>query len=321
MNQATMKKVWLCGFCLLLCAGCTSAPPSRADNPDSHTAPAPVTASTNTEDDLSNRIEQLSRAAQGRVGVTATVLETGETVTLNGDRQFPMQSVYKFPIGMAVLAQVDQGKLQLEQRVRVETSDFVSELQHSPIRDENPQGVELSLAELLKYMVSESDGTACDVLLRVIGGPEVVTEYLQGLDVNDIVVADTEKEIGQDNAVQYRNYATPDAAVALLRAVQEGRGLSESSRALLLRLMTETPTGPNRIKGLLPKGTVVAHKTGSSGTVEGMTAATNDVGLVTLSNGQHLAIAVFVSDSTADDATREKVIAEVARAAWDQWSR
>lgn len=232
-----------------------------------------------------------------------------------------MQSVYKFPIGMAVLAQVDQGKLKLDQQVRVETSDFVSDLQHSPIRDENPQGVELSLAELLKYMVSESDGTACDVLLKLVGGPEVVTQYLRDLGVNGIVVANTEKEIGQDKAVQYRNYATPDAAVVLLRALYEGQGLSESSQALLLRLMTDTPTGLRRIKGLLPDGTVVAHKTGTSRTVDGVTAATNDVELVTLPNGRHLAIAVFVSDSRANDAIREEVIAKVTRAAWDKWSK
>ncbi|HEY9660164.1 MAG TPA: class A beta-lactamase, subclass A2 [Allocoleopsis sp.] len=308
----------------LLTVGCAGNNFSaRVDNPGSQTnalAEVVATSPSNTNA-LRDRIAQIAQAAQGRVGVTATVLETGETVTLNGDQQFPMQSVYKFPIGMAVLAQVDQGKLSLDQRVGVEPSDFVSDLQHSPIRDEYPQGVELSLAELLEYMVSESDGTACDVLLELVGEPEVVTQYLRNLDVNDIVVANTEKEIGQDKTVQYRNYATPDAAVALLRVLQEGQGLSDSSQTLLLRLMTETPTGLQRIKGLLPDGTVVAHKTGTSRTVDGVTAATNDVGLVTLPHGQHLAIAVFVSDSTADDTIREEVIARIARAAWDEWSQ
>jgi beta-lactamase class A len=315
--------MWLCVFCLsLLTVGCTSNNSSnRADNKDSQMNAPEEVVTSNRNDELRAQIEQISHAAQGRVGVTATVLETGETVTLNGDQQFPMQSVYKFPIGMAVLAQVDQGKLSLDQRVRVEASDFVLDFQHSPIRDEYPQGVELSLAELLEYMVTESDGTACDVLLKLVGGPDVVTQYLLNLGVDGVVVANTEKEIGQDNAVQYRNYATPDAAVTLLRTLHEGQGLSESSQALLLRLMIETPTGPQRIKGLLPDGTVVAHKTGTSGTVDGVTAATNDVGLVTLPNGQHLAIAVFVSDSTANDTIREEVIAKVTRAAWDEWSK
>ena len=117
----------------------------------------------------------------------------------------------------------------------------------------------------------------------------------------------------QDPAVQYRNDATPDAAVVLLRAFHEGKGLSKSSQALLRRLMIETSTGKKRIKGLLPNRTVVAHKTGTSATVKGVTAATNDVGLVMLPNGQNLAIAVFVADSTAEAAIREQMIAKVTR--------
>ncbi len=318
-----IKKAWLYNtFCLfLLTLGCTSVNSSNRENtPNKETsAPSGITISNaDRTKELRDRIEQISQAAIGRVGVKATVLETGESVTLNGNQQFPMQSVYKFPIAMAVLAQVDQGKLKLDQKIRVEASDV---LQGSRILDEKSQGMEFSLAELLKYMVSESDNTASDVLLRQLGEPIIVTEYLRGLGVNDIVVANTEKELGQDTAVQYRNYATPDATIVLLRAFHEGKGLSKSSQALLLQLMTETTTGSKRIKGLLPDGTVVAHKTGTSSTVNGVTAATNDVGLVTLPNGRHMAIAVFVSDSGANDAVREEVIAKVAKAAWDEWSK
>ncbi|MBE7385969.1 MAG: serine hydrolase [Leptolyngbya sp. SIO1E4] len=109
--------------------------------------------------------------------------------------------------------------------------------------------------------------------------------------------------------------------MVLLRALHEGQSLSDVSQALLLQLMTETPTGTQRIKGRLPNDAVVAHKTGTSRTVDGITAATNNVGLVTLPNGQNFAIAVFVSDSTADTTTREGVIAQVARAAWDEWNQ
>ncbi|MFD2571854.1 class A beta-lactamase, subclass A2 [Spirosoma soli] len=268
---------------------------------------------------LRNQIEQLTQRAQGRVGVAATVLETGESVTLHGDEPFPMQSVYKFPIGMAVLHQVDQGKLTLTQTIRVDKSEYVSERQHSPMRDKYPNGTEASVSDLLRYAVSESDGSASDVLLRIVGGAPVVMQYLQSLGIKDIQVVNTEKEIGSDNAVQYRNWAKPTEAVALLRVLQEGRGLSKASRTHLLRLMIESPTGPKRIKGLLPAGTVVAHKTGGSGTIDGVTAATNDVGIVTMPSGQHLAIAVFVSDAKADTATREEVIAEITKVVWDTW--
>ena len=87
------------------------------------------------------------------------LIETGESVSFNADQRFPMQSVYKLPIGMAVLHRVDRGELKLEQKVRVGRSDFVGAGQHSPIRDRHPRGTELSAGELLRFMVSESDGT------------------------------------------------------------------------------------------------------------------------------------------------------------------
>lgn len=281
-----------------------------------------VTKTTNAQDqELQNQIEQIASAAKGRVGVAAVVLETGETVSLSPHDHFPMQSVYKLPIGMAVMKQVDAGKLKLEQKVRVTKNDFIGRNQHSPIRDKNPNGVEMSVGELLRFAISESDGTASDVLMKLAGGPGVVQAYLSELKITDMIVLNTEKELGQDQQVQYRNWASPEAAVALLRALHERRGLSESSQTLLLKVMIESTPGAKRLKGLLPVGTVVAHKTGTSGSRNGATAATNDIGIVTLPNGRHVAIAVFVSDSPADEATREGVIAKVAKAVWDKWSK
>src|SRR2546422_9065038 len=103
--------------------------------------------------------------------------------------------------------------------------------------------------------------------------------------------------------------------------MHERQGLSESSQALLLKYLTESTLGQKRLKGLLPAGTVIAHKTGTSGTQKGITAATNDIGIITMPNGNHLAIAVFVSDSAVDEATRENVIAKIAKAAWDSVTR
>ncbi len=268
---------------------------------------------------LRNQIEQIAQAAQGRVGVAATVLQTGESVDLHGDGQFPMQSVYKMPIGMAVLHLVDQGKLRLTQKVHVEPTEYVSERQHSPLRDKFPEGIGVTVRELLRYAVSESDGSASDVLMRLVGGPQIIMNYLKTLGVTGVVVANTEKEIGSDNAVQYRNWARPNQAVTLLAALQKGRGLTASSRAVLLQFMTNTPTGLHRLKGRLPAGTVVAHKTGTSQRLDGVTAATNDIGLITLPNGHHVAIAVFVADAKADETTREGIIANIARVIWNNW--
>lgn len=301
---------------------CSSPTTTQNDNPSAK----PVASQATKKDEVRSReleaqIGQIAAEAKGHVGVAAVVLETGDVVALNGRDHFPMQSVYKLPIGMAVLRQVDEGKLKLDQRVRVEKSDYLRPGQHSPIRDNNPKGVELSVAELLRYAVAESDGTASDVLLKLVGGAAAVGKYLGEIEVGDLIVANSEKEIGSDWETQYRNWASPEGATALLRALHEGHGLSEQNQALMMKLLTESTPGAKRLKGLLPKGTAVAHKTGTSGAQGGITAATNDIGLLTLPNGKHVAIAVFVSDSPAEEATREAVIAKVARAVWDSWGK
>jgi beta-lactamase class A len=127
--------------------------------------------------------------------------------------------------------------------------------------------------------------------------------------------------MSRDLLVQYTNFTTPRAAVALLAALQSSPRVPQRSRAILLTEMTNSTPGAKRLKGLLPAGTPVAHKTGTDGTIDGMTRATNDIGIITLTGGRHLAIAVFVKDSTADEATRESTIARIAKAVFDAWGR
>jgi len=296
-------------FCAAL--ACFSACGS-SDVPAAALACAPET--------LAKQFEDIASVTKGPVGAAAMLVETGDIVVLNGKQQFPMQSVYKLPIGMAVLHRVDNGTLKLDQKVKVAPEDLVPPALRSPIRDKYPRGVELTVLELMRFMMVDSDGTACDVLLELIDGPEQATKYLRGLGVEGIVVATSEKAMAESDDVQYRNWSTPEAMVELLKLLQEGRVLSAASRQLLLQLMIETPTFPGRIKGLLPGGTGVAHKTGSSGTKNGLSRATNDVGLITLPGGNQLAVAIFVSDTRADDATRQAVIAKIARASWDCWT-
>ncbi|HVF42383.1 MAG TPA: class A beta-lactamase [Pyrinomonadaceae bacterium] len=274
-----------------------------------------------TPERLRARMEEIAKETGGPVGAAAVIIEGGRAASFNGSQRFPMQSVYKLPIGMAVLREVDRGRLSLAQKIDVRPEDLVPERLHSPLRDNNPRGATFTLRELIRLMISESDGTASDVLLGLAGGPEKVSAYLRGLGVGGVVVATTERAMAQgDDQVQYRNFATPESMLTLLRALQEGRGLSRAGRNLLLDFMLKSTPGPRRLKGMLPAGTPVAHKTGTSSTTEGVTRATNDVGVVTLPDGRHMAVAVFVSDTKADADVREGVIAKVARAAWDCWA-
>lgn len=269
---------------------------------------------------IESEIKKIANDAQGRVGAGLMLAETGETSWLNADEKFPMQSVYKLPIAMATLAKVDEGLISLDSMILVKKDDFITKKQYSPIRDQNPKGnFYMKVRDLIRYAVSQSDGTASDVLMRLCGGSKAIMKYLSGLGIKNIHVINTEKQMGLDNSVQYKNSSTPREAIRLLYLIYKGGLFKKETEQLLLDDMTNLLTSSKRIKGLLPKDTKVAHKTGTSGTENGIAAATNDIGIITLPNGKHLIVAVFVSDSKAPEDVREGVIARIAKAGWDKY--
>jgi len=272
---------------------------------------------------LTDRFAELAKTCQCRLGIAAQPVEGGETYELNGGERFPMQSVYKLPISMAVLDQVERQTLTLTQTVTFTASDMAGVGFHSPLRDRYPTGgVSVGVRDLIRAAIVDSDGIASDALYRLAGGGERITAYLRAIGIQDMDVVATEREMFEDRTrmTQYRNSTTPRAAIALLRALHDGRGVTPAAREMLLKDLTESVPGAKRLKGLLPAGTPVAHKTGTDGTFNGMTRGTNDVGIITLPGGRYLAIAVFVKDSTASEAVREGTIAKAARLAFDAWT-
>jgi beta-lactamase class A len=223
-----------------------------------------------------------------------------------------MQSTYKFPLAMAVLHQVDKGKLTLNQKVHVNKTDIRKTW--SLIQEKYPDGnVDIPISELLKYSVSISDNIACDMLFRAIKGTAVADQYVKQLGVKNMAIKATEKEMAASWNVQYTNYSTPYAMVQLLDIFYSRKELSATSTDFLMDLMIQSSNSAKRIKGSLPPEAIVAHKTGTSGTnKEGLTAATNDIGIVTLPDGKHFAIAVFVSDSKEPMENNEKIIALIS---------
>ncbi|MBP6004428.1 MAG: class A beta-lactamase [Pyrinomonadaceae bacterium] len=300
----------------------------RIDIPTEFPTPEPPPKSTplpkielKPDAELTTQIAKIAEVAKGKVGVAAVVVETGQFAGLNAEQQFPMQSVYKLPIAMAVMEQIKRGELALDEKIGVSKEDMVRAGQRSQLRDANPNGGEFTIRELILLSLVESDGTASDVLMRVAGGAVEIQAFLTQIGIRDIKVVNSEKEIGRDWETQYQNWATPLAAVELLRGMREWSGESDvdEKELVLHRFMIDSVPGTKRLKSELPKGTVVAHKTGTSGTQNGITAATNDIGIIWLPNGKHLAIAVFVSDSQADEKTREAVIAKITKAIWEKW--
>ena len=181
---------------------------------------------------LTAQFAELATSSGGRLGVCVQSIEGGEEAQeLNGRERFPMQSVYKLPIAMAVLDAVDRKTLSLEAAVTLGPADMAGVRFHSPLRDRHPNGgVTLSVRELVRAAIVDSDGVASDALYRLAGGGARISSYIHMLGITDMAIATTEREMARDARVQYRNYATPCAAVALLRTLQSGGRLSTGGR-------------------------------------------------------------------------------------------
>jgi N-acyl-D-amino-acid deacylase len=342
-----MRDVFVNGVAVLKDGEHTGATPGRAlwgpgRVPLSSTSPAgDVTLGR-----LEREIVRLSEAAGGSVGASVLHLETGRRVSLRRGERFPMASTFKVPVAVQLLERVDRGELSLDQMVTIRPRDLhpgsgtLASLFNKP-------GVALSLRNLLELMLLISDNSATDLALEAAGGAAAVTARMRALGIEGIdvsrptirLIADwagwtlpdesewspelyrklaeavTAAEAGAAHArfdADPRDTSTPDAMVALLERIHRKDLLKPGTAALLLDVMLRCQTGEARLKGILPAGTPVAHKTGTIG------GTTNDVGIVTLPDGAgHLALAIFVKSSGKAVAARERVIAELARAAHD----
>jgi beta-lactamase class A len=266
---------------------------------------------------LHQQIADIAKSARGEVYVACSLPGTKLDCNFNPYGHPPMQSTFKLPLAIAVFQQIEAGKLSLDGPIPFLTSDLYKG-SYSPLQEAHPAaGVDIPLRELLRLSVSLSDNIATDILLRTIGGTQIVQHSMDGLGLTGIHIIHTERTLHDDESLQYEDSAEPSSMVALLRRLADNSPLNPDNTALLNKWMTETPSAPHRIKGMLPPGVIVTHKTGTSGLDHGFYPATNDIGLITLPNGKRLAVAIFVTNAHADDATNEAVIARISKAVFD----
>ena len=279
---------------------------------------------------LQAQVATIAADARGRVSVACSLPGTALDCDLHPRDHSPMQSAFKFPLALTALHLADTGKLFPDQQPREPISvtldrsvlflpqDRIART-YSPLQDRYPEAtVDVPLRELIQLAAGSSDNAASETLLRIVGGPAVVQAYIRSLGIEGFQLKDGEKGLHRDRTAQYRNWMEPTAAVQLLELLVVKPPLSPAANEFLLQTLTDSMTGPNRLRAGLPPGTPLAHKTGTSGEHYGKAEATNDMGLIALPDGRRLAIAVFVTDARADEATRDSVIARIARAAYEE---
>lgn len=297
----------------------------------------------NDKDYLKKEIIRLEKISRGTVGVGIIHLETGREVTYNDGHHFPMASTYKIPIAVQVLKKVEEGKIRLDSMVTLSKNDARGRVS----RFLGNYNASLSVLNLLELMMLVSDNGATDLCMKLAGGPSAINKMMKKnglkkisvdrptyavianfnginwsadkkMDVTEfrkaasLVGREKTEKARQNFSKDLRDQSTPTAMARLLAMIWKGKMLNEKHTNLILDIMYRCETGENRIKGLLPPGTRVSHKTGTIG------GTTNDVGIISLPDEKgHIAIVVFIKDSKIEVSEREEVIAHISRAAYD----
>jgi len=336
-------------FLVLMTASLSCAHPHEAPKTSSG---APV--SDGRDAVLETLLQGVVAEHDGTVGVSVLHLGTGARASVHGNSRLPMMSVFKLPLAVVALTRIQQGSLRFEQQVPITEPELRPGV--SPIAEAWEKGERSpTLETILRRTLQDSDNTGGDKLVSLLGGGPAITTGLRTFGLLGIDVAEQEIEIfarvhcpgdtapaqgwtfpairacpDQAPAVHLAaarreidsspNAATADSLVAMLAMLETDKILTSTHRTWLKDTLAGTTTGPARLKGKLPAATRVEHKTGTGETIQGLTIATNDVGVVTLPNGERFAIAVLTAGSRRDVAGREGVIAALARVAWDRFA-
>lgn len=271
---------------------------------------------------LEQKINAIIKDKNATVGISVLGFENGFKYNKNADKKLPMQSVFKFHIAATVLDYVDMGKLSLDQKILLNNANL-HENTWSPLRDKYPKGnVEVPLSEILEYTVAKSDNNGCDILLKLLGGTQNVQKFMDAKGLKGFQIKFNEAEMHEDWNAQYQNYSTASSATDVLKKFYDGKLLSKMSTDYLMKVMLSTSTGKNKLIEQLPENTPVARKTGASGKNNaGLTGAENEIAIVTLPNGKHYAIAVFVSNSTETNVVNCKMISDISKSVWDYFNK
>ncbi len=276
---------------------------------------------SNSTDSLQKALEEYVNDKDANIGI-AVIVEGKDTIEINGDRDFPMLSVYKFPIAVALGDYLRVGSKLLPDSITISTADLKPDT-YSPMREKYGDGeaFQLPFYELMAYALQQSDNNASDILLKIMGGPESAMSALRRLGVENINIASTEEEMHANPQLCYANTATPLSMARLFESFDHG--FDDMYTRKVKQLMETCATGESRlVKPLKDANAVIGHKTGTGFQLpNGRLMAINDAGYVHLPDGTSYSIAVFIENSGYDVPQTEELIARISEIVYTHISK
>lgn len=267
------------------------------------------------ETGFEQRIAALANGSNGRIGVAAIDLTTGQEIAVLGDQRFPLASTSKLAIAATFLEGVEQGRWSLSSQYPLlwarKSARFSSAV--APVSE----GERMRASELIDIMIARSSNPATDALLRAVGGPDAVNSWMRrngmsefSLDRDIATLVRDDGEFDPAHHIDRRDSATPREMVQFLTGLYQGKFLSADSRRVILNSMSRTRTGARRIRAQMPAAVRVSHKTGS------LNNTTSDIGFLEMPDGRTVALAIYVTGQGSRLA-REAKVAAIARAIHD----
>ena len=296
---------------------------------------------------LRNRIDELGRGFNGRVGIAVRSIDDGWSTGWREDELYPQQSVSKLWVSITALDAVDKGRVSLNDQVTLTRDDLT--LFHQPIAAKIlGGGYTTTLGDLMFKAITTSDNTANDKLMRSVGGAQAVRSMIAAKRLGAIRFYNGEKALQSKIAgliwspsysvgsafyqardalplalrrSAFNRYvadpydgAAPSAIVNALARLKLGLLLSPESTRRLLYIMANTHTGPNRLKGGLAPGWTLNHKTGTGQVLGNSQAGYNDIGILTAPDGKSYSVAVMIKLTSVPLPVRMTLMNNVVRA-------
>lgn len=266
--------------------------------------------------ELKKELTAIADSAKGDVGIA--LIYDGDTLTVNNDAIYPMMSVFKLHQAVALCRMFEENGTSLDSVMTLRRSELDPDTWSPMLKDHTGEEISLPMRRLLEYTLIESDNNASNEMFVRLMPPAACDSVIAGIiPRGSFEIRFNEAEMQADHSQAYSNRTSPLGAAILIDRVFTDTLVGKDYQDFIKSALMRCQTGPDKISAALSEreDITIGHKTGSGYRDDnGRLAASNDVAFITLPDGRHYSLAVFVKDFDGTDAEAAATIARISEA-------
>lgn len=266
--------------------------------------------------ELKKELTAIADSAKGDVGIA--LIYDGDTLTVNNDAIYPMMSVFKLHQAVALCRMFEENGTSLDSVMTLRRSELDPDTWSPMLKDHSDEEISLPMRRLLEYTLIESDNNASNEMFVRLMPPAACDSVIAGIiPRGSFEIRFNEAEMQADHSQAYSNRTSPLGAAILIDRVFTDTLVGKDYQDFIKSALMRCQTGPDKISAALSEreGITIGHKTGSGYRDDNdRLAASNDVAFITLPDGRHYSLAVFVKDFDGTDAEAAATIARISEA-------